>query len=149
MDFLNFSSYDTETWSTFFQDNWIVLVIAAVVLFLIVRIVKTVVKWAIVAAVVLGLVLYSGYSLDDMKEISTQVMADVKDKALNLMVGDAKEAKYTVGKDGTYTVKTDAIELKGKAGANEVQVSVHGSPFVTFEVDGVIKTFIDQAKQNG
>lgn len=147
MDFLNFSSYDTETWTTFFQENWLVLVIALVALFLIIRIVKTVVKWAIVAAVVIGLVLYSGYTMDDVKNIGTKVMDNVKEEALQAMVGDATNAEYTVNKDGTYTVKTDKIELKGEVGASEVQVSLHGAPYITLQLEGVIQTFIDQAKQ--
>jgi len=160
MGFLDFTSYDTETWTTFFKDNWVVLVIALVVLLLVIRIVKTMVKWAIVAALVLGLVLYSGYTLDDVKNIGTKVMDDVKDigskvmgnvkeEALNAMVGDGKDAKYVLKEDGTYTVKTNNVELKGEVGASEVKVSVHGSPYATFPIDGVVQTFIDQAKQNG
>lgn len=149
MEFLDFTSYDTETWTTFLKDNWIVLVIALVVLFLVIRIVKTVVKWAIVAALIIGLVLYSGYSLDDVKEIGSKVMDNVKQEALGVMVGDAKDANYSLNEDGTYTVKTNNVELKGEVGASEVKVSVHGAPYITFQVDDVIQTFIDQAKQNG
>lgn len=148
MDFLNFSSYDMETWTAFIKDNWLVLVIALVVLFLVIRIVKTMVKWAIVAVVVIGLVLYSGYTLDDVKSIGTKVMDNVKEEALQAMVGDVSNATYTVNDDGTYTVKTNSIELKGEVGASEVQVSLHGAPYITFQLEGVIQNFIDQAKQN-
>lgn len=149
MDFLDFTSYDMETWTTFLKDNWMVIAIALVVLFLVIRIVKTVVKWAVVAVVVIGLILYSGYSLDDVKEIGAKVMDNVKEEALNAMVGDAKDAEYTINDDGTYTVKTNSIELKGEVGASEVKVSLHGAPFITLQLEGVIQTFIDQAKQNG
>lgn len=149
MGFLDFTSYDTETWTTFFKDNWLVLVIALVVLLLVIRIVKTMVKWAIVAALVIGLVLYSGYTMDDVKDIGSKVMDNVKEEALNVMVGDGKDADYVLKEDGTYTVTTNNVELKGEVGASEVKVSVHGSPYITFQIDGVIQTFIDQAKQNG
>lgn len=153
MDFLDFTSYDTETWTTFLKDNWLVLAIGLVVLLLVIRIVKTVMKWAIVAVVVVGLVVYSGYSLDDVKEIGTKVMDNfdvdkMKQDAIGAMVGDASDAEYTVNEDGTYTVKTDDIELKGEVGVSEVQVSLHGLPYVTLQLEGVIQTFIDQAKQN-
>lgn len=147
MDFLDFTSYDTETWTTFLKDNWLVLAIGLIVLLIVIRIVKTVMKWAIVAIVVIGLVLYSGYSLDDVKEIGTKVMDNVKEEAISAMVGDAAEAEYTVNEDGTYTVKSDSIELKGEVGSSEVQVSLHGSPFITLQLEGVIQTFIDQAKE--
>jgi len=149
MGFLDFTSYDTEIWTTFFKDNWLVLVIALVVLLLIIRIVKTMVKWAIVAALVIGLVLYSGFTLDQVKNIGSNVMDNVKEEALNLMVGDGKDADYVLKEDGTYTVKTNSVELKGEVGAAEVKLSLHGSPYVTVQINGVIQTFIDQAKQNG
>ncbi|MBH5319195.1 hypothetical protein I6N90_15435 [Paenibacillus sp. GSMTC-2017] len=149
MNFLDFASYDWDTWMTFLQENWFVLAIGLIVLILVIRIVKTVVKWALVAAVVIGLVVYSGYTLDDVKEIGTKVMASVKDEAINAMVGEAKEAKYTLNDDGTYTITTKNIDLKGKVGDSEVKVSLHNAPYVTLELEGAIKQFIDQAKQNG
>ncbi|MEK3882887.1 hypothetical protein [Paenibacillus sp. PL2-23] len=148
MDFLDFSSYDAETWTTFLKENWLILVIALAALWLIVRIVKTVVKWAIVAAVVIGLILYSGYTLDDVKEIGAKVMDGAKQEAIQLLA-NSKDAEYKMNDDGTYTVKSESVELKGQAGASEVQVSLYGAPYITLELDGVIQAFIEQAKQNG
>ncbi|GKU80351.1 hypothetical protein [Paenibacillus sp. L3-i20] len=148
MNFLDFASYDYETWKTFLEDNWLVLVIGLIILFLVVRIVKTVLKWAIVAIVVVGLVLYSGYTLDDVKVVSTKVIDTMKDEAFSAMAGEAKEAKYTVNDDGTYTVTTKNIELKGKAGDSEVKVSLRGTPSFTLKLEGPIQQFIDQAKNN-
>ncbi|WP_029192225.1 hypothetical protein [Paenibacillus harenae] len=160
MDFLDFSSYDLDTWTAFFKEHWFVLVIALVVLFLIVRIVKTVVKWAIVAAIVLGIVVYSGYSMEDLKEIGTKVkdtmqqeaakVADsVKEEAVNAMVGEAKEATFTDNEDGTFTIKTKHLELTGEPGVNEVSVKYRGAPLGKWELDSTIQSFIDQAKRNG
>ncbi|WP_168123736.1 hypothetical protein [Paenibacillus sp. HB172176] len=164
MDFLDFSSYDSSTWSTFLKDNWFVLLIALLVLFLIIRIVKTVVKWAIVAVIVLAIVLYSGYSLDDVKQLGTKVMDsgldDLKElgekmkdsaqqQAYDAMLNEAKEAQYTVNEDGTYTVSSPSIELRGTAGSDEAELSVKGSPFITVKVSELIRTFVNQAKQNG
>lgn len=149
MDFLDFSSYDTETWSAFFQENWLVLVIALVVLLIVIRLVKTVVKWALVAVIVVGIVLYSGYSLDDVKELGTKVMDTVKQEAVSAMIGEAQNAEYKTNSDGTFTVTTTNVELTGKAGDNEVKVSVKGAPAITLQLDDTIRTFIEQAKQNG
>lgn len=149
LDFLDFSTYDTDTWMTFFKDHWLVLVIALVVLFMIVRIVKTVLKWAIVAAIVLGIVVYSGYSMDDLKEIGTKVADTVKQEAVNAMVGEAKNASFVNNPDGTFTVKTKNVELTGVPGENEVAVSFRGTELGKWELDSTIQTFIDQAKQNG
>ena len=53
-----------EQWLTFLQDRWYVAVIALVVLFLVVKLVKTAVKWVVV---LLGaaVVLYYGYQYKD------------------------------------------------------------------------------------
>ncbi|MGO4373671.1 hypothetical protein [Paenibacillus sp. YIM B09110] len=149
MDFLDFSAYDVDTWTSFFKDNWFVLVIAIVVLLLIVRIVQTVVKWAIVAVIVIGVVLYSGYTMDDLKVISTKVVDSAKQEMMTAMAGDAKDAEFISNADGSYTIKTKNLELNGKPGDNEVTVSFRGAPKITIEVDSAIQAFIDQAKNNG
>ncbi|OUS72763.1 hypothetical protein B1748_24275 [Paenibacillus sp. MY03] len=146
---MDFSSYDTETWTTFFQENWLVLVIALVVLLIVIRVVKTMVKWALAAVIIIGVVLYSGYSLDDVKEIGTKVVDTVKQEAVSLMIGEAENAEYKTNADGTFTIKTTNVELTGKAGDNEVKVSVKGTPSITLQVDETIRTFIEQAKQKG
>lgn len=149
LDFLNFSTYDVDTWMAFFKEHWLVLVIALVVLFLIVRIVKTVVKWALVAVIVLSIVVYSGYSMDDLKEIGTKVAGTVKQEAVSAMVGEAKDATFETNEDGTFTVKTNNVTLIGEPGVNEVTVSFRGAPLGKWELDSTIQTFIDQAKKNG
>ncbi|MHA6483085.1 hypothetical protein ACX1C1_14425 [Paenibacillus sp. strain BS8-2] len=149
MDFLDFSSYDTDTWTTFFQDNWLVLAIALIILLIIVRLVKTVVKWALAAVIIIGVVLYSGYSLDDVKDIGTKMMDTVKQEAVTAMIGEVENAEYKANADGTFTVTTTNVELTGKAGENEVKVSLKGAPAITIPLDDTIKTFIEQAKQKG
>lgn len=148
MDFLDFSSYDVDTWTSFLKDNWLVLVISLVALLIIVRIVRTVVKWAIVAVIVVGVVLYSGYTMDDLKVISTKVVDSAKQEIMGAMTGDAKDAEFISNADGSYTIKTKNIELNGKPGDNEVTVSFRGAPKITIEVDSTIQAFIDQAKNN-
>lgn len=148
MDFLDFSTYDVDTWTSFFKENWFVLVIAIVVLLLIVRIVQTVVKWAIVAVIVIGVIVYSGYTMDDLKVMSTTVLDGAKQEIVNAMAGDAGEAEFISNADGSYTIKTKNLELNGKPGDNEVTVSLLGAPKITIEIDSAIQAFIDQAKKN-
>ena len=164
MDFLDFSSYDMDTWTSFIQDKWYVLVIALIVILLIVKIVKTVVKWFLIVVIVLGLIFYSGYTLDDvksfgssvvseglaeLKEIGEKVSDNVKDQAVKAMVSEAKEAKYVANGDGTYTVTTSSITLTGKIGEDQVSVSVKGAPAFKVQVNDVIKSFIQDAQENG
>ncbi|MFF2091803.1 MULTISPECIES: hypothetical protein [Paenibacillus] len=148
MDFLNFSSYDWNTWSTFLKEHWLLLAVALVVLLLIVRIVKTVVKWALVAVIVVGIVIYSGYSMDDLKAIGTKVADSVKQEAVTAMVGEVEKATFTTNSDGSFTVKTDNLVLTGEPGSGEVTVSFRNTPLGTWKIDNTVQTLIDQAKQN-
>jgi hypothetical protein len=150
-DLLN---YDWETWKVFFEEHWIMLVIAIIILLFIIGIVKTVLKWALVAAIIVGILLYSGYSLkdlslDNLKSIGTQVADSVKKEAVTAMAGEAKDAVYTQNEDGTFTVKSDHLTLSGKVGDNEVAVSFRDTPLGKWKVDETIQMFIAQAKQNG
>lgn len=138
--------YDWTTWSQFFKENWIVLAVALVILLAVIGIVKTVAKWALVAVIVIGIVVYSGYSLQDLKDLGTKVTDSVKEQAVNAMVGEAQDATYTNNGDGTYTVKTKNIELTGSVGGSEVAVSYRGTPLGTWKIDGTIQELIDRAK---
>lgn len=143
-----------DTWVQFFQDNWFVLVIALVVLWLVIRIVRTVVKWLIVAVIIVGIIVYSGYTLDDLKnidlkEISATVTEKVKEQAITAMAGEAKEATFTTNADGTFTVKSKNVELTGMPGSGEVKVKFQGASLGTWKIDDTIQALITQAKTNG
>jgi hypothetical protein len=150
----NLLNYNWATWQAFFQEHWLVLVIAVIVLFIIIKVVKTILKWAIVAAILLGILVYSGYSLqnlslDNLKSIGTQIADTAKKEAVTAMVGEAKEATYTKNDDGTFTAKTDNLEITGKIGDNEVSVSYRGAPLGKWKIDDTIQTFIGEAQRNG
>lgn len=134
--------YDYETWSIFFKENWLVLAVGLVILLLVIGIVRTVAKWALAAVVVIGLVLYSGYNLQDLKGLGGKV----RDQAVTAMAGEAGSAQYMDNGDGTYTVKTDNLELKGKKGEDKVNVSFKGAPLGTWSIDGTIRALIEGAR---
>ncbi|TYP71360.1 hypothetical protein [Paenibacillus methanolicus] len=143
-----------DTWAQFFQDNWFVLVIALVVLWLVIRIVRTVVKWLIVAVIIVGIIVYSGYTLDDLKsidlkEIGSTITDKFKEQAISAMAGEAKEATFTNNADGTFTVKSKNVELTGTPGAGEVKVKFQGNALGTWKIDDAIQALITQAKTNG
>lgn len=163
MSFLDFSGYDWDTWVAFIMERWYVILIALIIVLIVVNVVKTVAKWGIILIVVLGLIMYSGYSLDDIKNISTglvssgieelkeigsKVSDSVKQEALDKMVQEADKATYHVEKDGTFTITTNSIVLTGAAGQDEVEISVKGAPAFKVKANEVVTQFIEQAKQN-
>ncbi|ACT03483.1 hypothetical protein [Paenibacillus sp. JDR-2] len=148
-NYFDFSGYDWNAWSTFLQDHWLVLVVALVVLLFIIRVVKTFVKWALVLVIVVGIVAYSGYTLDDVKSIGTQAIDSLKQEAVSAMAGEVDKATFTSNSDGTFTVKTENLEMTGVPGSGEVNVKFRGKSVGTMKIDSTIQALIDQAKANG
>jgi len=163
MSFLDFSNYDWETWLTFIQERWYVLVIGLIILLIVVNVVKTVAKWGLIVLIVLGLIMYSGYTLDDVKNIGTELVTsgieelkeigskvadNVKQDALDAMVEEAKSATYAAGKDGSYTVTTSSLVVSGQTGSDEVSISLKGAPAFKVKSNDTIAEFIAQAQKN-
>lgn len=142
-------SFDQQTWELFFREHWLVLVIALIVLFIVIKVVKTVVKWLIVLVIIAGIIIYSGYNLDDLKSVGTQAIESLKQEAVSLMIGEAKDAKYAAGSDGSFTITTKNIELNGKTGDNEVDIAIRGTKIFSMPIDETVQNFINQAKKNG
>ncbi|QJC53311.1 hypothetical protein HGI30_18160 [Paenibacillus albicereus] len=142
---MDLSGLDLDTWKTFFEENWLVLAAGLVVLLLVIGIVKTVAKWALAAVIVIGLVLYSGYNLQDLRDLGDKV----RDQAVTAMAGEAAEAVYKDNGDGTYTVTTRNLELTGAKGEDKVDVAFKGAPLGSWSIDGTIRALIEGAKRGG
>lgn len=136
----------------FLKENWMLLAVAVVALFLVVSLLKTVMKWVIVIGIVIGVALYSGYTIDDLNKVVTTVTDDalqtLKDQAMNAMKKEAQNAKFTQHNDGTYSIKTDNLEITGKKNEDKVNVSFRGVSLGKMSVnDATIKAFLDEAKK--
>lgn len=138
-----------QVWMDFLQQNWFVILIALVVLFVVLKVVKTMVKWAIVIVIVGGLIVYSGISLDQLNEVVTTVKDEtvetLKSEAMNVMLKEAKEAEYTSSGDG-YTITTPNLELAGQAGSDQVKVTFKGVSLGEWKITDTVQTFISEAK---
>ncbi|WPP42315.1 ATPase [Paenibacillus hunanensis] len=143
---------DWQVWSEFFRQNWLIILIALIILFLVINLVKTVIRWLIVIVIILAVFIYSGISLDQIKQtvtsVTDQTVGAVRDQALNVMKDEAKDARFIQNADGTYTIKSDNIELNGKPGAGKVSVTFRGVPLGEWDVNDTIQSVITQAKQN-
>ena len=138
-----------QVWMDFLQQNWFVILIALVVLFVVLKVVKTMVKWAIVIVIVGGLIVYSGITLDQLNEVVTTVKDEtvdtLKTEAMNVMLKEAKEAEYTSNGDG-YTITTPNLELTGQAGSDKVKVTFKGVSLGEWKITDTVQTFISEAK---
>ncbi|GAB6927152.1 hypothetical protein JCM10914A_11350 [Paenibacillus sp. JCM 10914] len=143
---------DTQVWIEFLKQNWLVIAIGLVVLFIVLNVVRTVVKWALAVLIIAGLLIYSGISLDKIGEVVSTVKDEtvdtIKTEAMNMMMKEAKEAKYTSNEDGTYTVKAPNLELVGSSTSREVEVSFRGVPVGKWDINDTIQGFINDARNN-
>ncbi|WP_027092177.1 hypothetical protein [Cohnella thermotolerans] len=138
---------DFEAWKQFAIDHWIVIAVAIVALVIIVNVVKTLMKWVLVAAIVIGVMVYGGYSVNDLKEVGSKVSSALLDEAITAMAGEAKEAKYTLNDDGTYTVTTKNIALSGVPNSGEVKITYRGVTFPAVPLEGAVREFVVQARE--
>ncbi|WP_334075417.1 MULTISPECIES: hypothetical protein [Paenibacillus] len=141
-----------EVWTEFLKQNWLVIVVALVVLFLILNFVKTLVKWALVLVIAAFVIIYSGISLKDIGDAITTVKDQAveisRSEAMNMMKKEAADAKMTRNPDGTFTIKTPNLEVSGKEGDGKVKVMFHGVSLGEWKVSDTLEAFIQQAKQN-
>lgn len=141
-----------EVWTEFLKQNWLVIVVALVVLFLILNFVKTLVKWALVLVIAAFVIIYSGISLKDIGDAITTVKDQAVDisrsEAMNMMKKEAAEAKMKRNPDGTFTINTPNLEVSGKEGGEKVKVMFHGVSLGEWKVSDTLQAFIQQAKQN-
>lgn len=144
---------DPDVWSQFFRENWVVIVIALVLLFAVINVVKTVVKWAIVIIILAALFIYSGVTMDQIgnavNKVADGTVSTLKSEAQEVMLKEAKDAKYTSGGDGTFTITTPNLEVKGAAGEDKVEVIFRGVSLGKWSITDTTKTFIDEARKNG
>lgn len=143
---------DPEVWSQFIRENWLVIVIALVLLFAVVNLVKTVLKWAIVIVIVVGLIIYSGVTMDEIgnavNKVTDGTVNTLKNEAQEVMLKEAKEAKYTSNGDGTFTITTPNVEVNGAAGEDKVDVTFRGVSLGKWSVTDAMKTFIEEARKH-
>jgi hypothetical protein len=131
----------------FVKENWFIIVGAIVVLFLVVRLVKTVIKWVIVLAVLGGLFYMGADYKDKLLNLGTAVTAEVKNQATAAITNEMKDAQYKLNADGTFTVTTKSLRLDGVPSSNEVKITVMNQTF-TMKMDDAVQALIEQAKKN-
>jgi hypothetical protein len=140
-----------DQWISFAQDRWYLIVAAIIVLFIVIGIVKTVVKWILVIAIVGALIVYGASYKDKIKDIGASVVSqvgdEIKDKAVNTLTSEAKDAQFKANPDGTFLITTKSLKVEGKAGTDEVQVTFLGKSF-KMNANAAVNAFIEEAKKN-
>jgi Ca2+/Na+ antiporter len=144
----DFFQADWPTWLEFFKNKWVIIVLALIVVVFLISVMKTVMKWVIVVVLALGLVIYSGYSLEDLKEIKDSITNKVEDEVIGVMAQEVTSATYQDNGDGSFTVESDNIKLTGVLREGEVTLALRGQEVGKIKLTEAIEKFIEAAKLN-
>lgn len=134
--------WNPEAWLQVLQDHWVVAVVALAVIFIVLKLVKTVLKWVLVIAIVLGVLAYGGYNVNDLTET-------LKREAISVMTAGAEDARYRQLEGGAFEVTASDLKLAGEAGSDKVRVAYRGIPLGSWDMNEVIREFIDRARASG
>jgi hypothetical protein len=135
-----------DVWIQFLKDHWVVVAIAIVAIFIVMRLMKTVLKWVLVAAIIIGIVTYGGYSIDTLSAFGTKVTEEAKNQAIKAMAGEASDAKYVNNADGSYSITTKNLELNGVPNSGKVTVKLEGISLGTWKMEGAVRDFVVKAR---
>lgn len=139
---------DWEQWLVFIQDRWLFLLIAAVILFLIIKFVQTLLKWLIVVIIVVVVMLYGANYTEDLKEFGSRIVEYSKEEALEIMSGELEDADYEVHSDGTFTITTNNFVMEGAADEDDVRITYRNQTITVKRTD-FVERIIEQVRSGG
>ncbi|MBR2563817.1 MAG: ATPase [Paenibacillus sp.] len=142
-----------EVIKEFVMQNWLVIVVALIILFFVLNVVKTMLKWAIAIIIIAALLIYSGISIEQIKQTVTDVQSSTMDalkkEATSIMLKEASQATYTAGQNGEFTITSPNVEIKGNAKSEKVDVTFRGISVGEWKMSNeTIQTFVEQAQKN-
>ena len=134
---------------TFLIDNWLMVLIAFIVISAVVSLVKTIIRWVVTLVVVGAVILYAlNYTPEEIQNIGTDVAKGsaevVKDTAINILIsGSTDEVEYVVDAEGKYTISRGSVSLQGDLNTGKaVIITDKGS--LNVNVDGVLQDFVGE-----
>ena len=143
-----------DTIVAFVQERWYLIIAAIVVVFLVFKLIKAVLKWVVVLAVVAGLAYYGmqyrnahGDRPAGGHGTETAAMSAVRDRALESLRHELREAEFERHKDGSFTLRTKTVQLDGKPGDKKAQVRFLNRTF-TVDLDHDWTDLLEKAQKN-
>lgn len=136
-----------DQFTAFAQDKWYYMIGALVVIMIIINVVKTMVKWAIIAVIVLGLAIYGVNYTDVIKDVSGQVLDYAQQEAYDAMEKEAESAQYEQNADGSFVVRSNNFTVEGTLDSDDVRITFKGQTF-TVSKSEFIRKFLEQVRGN-
>jgi hypothetical protein len=136
----------------FVEQQWLYVIIALVAVVLVIKIFKSVFRWLIILAIGAALIYFAtnyedGKLLETGKQLVQQAADYTKEQAVDGLINEVKDARYTLNADGTYEVKTSNFALKGTVASTDAVIVYKDREFPVY-VGEQLQQVIDQAKAN-
>lgn len=129
----------------FVQDRWFIIVVVIIAILIIVKVMKSVIKWLFILALAAAILIYGSNYTGEIKDIGAKIAEYTKEEAVKAFMGEAENAIYEVTEDGGYIVTSGSFTLEGKGGSSEAVLSFKGQS-ITIQLDDVLRAFIEGAK---
>lgn len=136
-----------EQWLQFAQEQWYVLLIGLVAVIVIINVVKALVKWLLIIAIVAGIAYYAIDYTDKIKDVGGQIMDLALEQALEAMSGDAGSAQYMSDADGNYMIIGENITIHGNISSEEVEIEFKGQK-IKIRMNDIIREYVQKVKDN-
>jgi hypothetical protein len=126
--------------------QWWVIIVAIVLIFLISKIAKSFIKWALIALIVVFFLNYGTNYMQFVDDAKAKIWTIAEDYAYKQLTENSGKAVYTMNADGTFTVATDGVTLHGKPTDDKIDVTYKG---ITFKVDRTdfLSRYVQDAKK--
>jgi hypothetical protein len=139
-----------ESLTEFLSQRWYVVLAAVAIVFVALKLAKAVVKWGLVLVALVGVVVY-GVRFESrppsLEKMLGAPLSGAQDQLAKVVEKEMADARYEAHRDGSFTVRTRSVEIRGKTGARDVKLTFMDRT-VDVRLDDTLAKLIDQARKN-
>ncbi|MDP5272546.1 hypothetical protein [Chengkuizengella axinellae] len=137
---------DIESWILFAEEKWYIILAAIIVLFIVIKLVKTLMKWLIVIAVVAVLIYYGSSYSDTLRTAGDQIIDLITQEDLvDLALDEIKEYVINEAIDGEFIIKNDNVTIQGEEDSKVLTITYGGETY-TIEMNDEIKKLLEDSR---
>lgn len=139
-----------EELKAFLVDHLVVVICAVLFIGLILKVVKSVVKYLLTVLIIVGLVVFALQSAPEpIKDVGNKVVegvsTKVRDEAIATLITMSKVTYTADTKNGSYVIEGNGITLKGNKGSKTAELVVAGQRF-DVSITQVLSDFVTRAE---
>jgi hypothetical protein len=129
----------------FVQDRWLMILIVVIAIILIFKIMKSIVKWLFILALIAAIIIYGSNYSGEIKEIGSKIVDYSKEEAIKAFIGDSSDSSYVTTEDGGYTVTKGSFSLQGTKGSKDVILTYKGQS-INLKLDDTLDAIVAAAE---